>query len=69
MEHGEAPPGFRLAPGLNPLLRVLDLDVPALVEPLFQQDLLGLSWALTGPTAAATNSNARRRRMGSLSFE
>ena len=34
------PPGFRFAPGLNPVLRVLDLDVPALVEPLFQQDAL-----------------------------
>ena len=34
------PPGFCFAPGLNPVLRVLDLDVPALVEPLFQQDAL-----------------------------
>src|SRR5258707_6224 len=39
-EHPEAPPGFRLAPGLNPVLRVLDLHVPALCEPLFQQDPL-----------------------------
>ena len=42
MEHGEAPPGFRLAPALDPglVLRVLDLDVPTFVEPLFQQDAL-----------------------------
>src|SRR5437763_8588950 len=40
VDDGVMPPGFRLAPGLNPVLRVLDLDVPALVEPLFQQDPL-----------------------------
>ena len=42
MKYGEAPPGFRLAPSFHPalVLRVLDLDIPTLVEALFQQDAL-----------------------------
>jgi hypothetical protein len=64
MEHGEAPPGFRLAPAIDPVLvlRVLDLDVPAFVEPLFQQDalaqhLIGFIWSRLGVPLGAGETN------------
>jgi hypothetical protein len=75
------PPGFRFAPSLNPVLCVLDLDVPALVEPLFQQDPLtehfigfigeplGVPLGAGEPNGGGDKQEARRRRMGSLSLD
>jgi hypothetical protein len=40
MKHGEALLGLRLAPPFDAVARIFELDVPALVEPLLEQEPL-----------------------------
>ena len=71
------PPGFRLAPGLDPILRVLDRNVPSLVETLFQQDplaenligLIGVALGACEPSGGDNKQDGKNKTHGISSIE